>query len=290
MSSYTTFLDLVQAALDRAGESPTDTTGDYYAAAQREVVAAVHKLGNAHPFLWLRTTGALVTTAPYTTGTVQVTNGSATATLSGAPAAGLGSFTGRKLVVDGHPDFYRIAAHTAGNAALTLDVAYQGDDAATASYTLYRDEYTLATDCRHLIWLGVAQTGEEIVGKSEEWLREHYPEPATGAWPPGYFARIGESVIRFSQYPSQARRLEYAYTKMTPDISDANTTNPVPLNHRHVIAEGALAVLHHMKRDTRRVESEARFMQGIAGVMEDDDRKRLPLRGHRHLEPDLYDG
>jgi hypothetical protein len=282
VGSYNSFADLRTAVLDRAGEDPTDPAGDYYAATERELVRVAYDVYNAHPYLFLRKNppGALVTVAPYTTGTLAVTNGSTAITFGTPPGVGLGSFAGRKLVVTGWPEFYRIATHAAGAGPATLDVAYQGPDAAAAAFTAYKDEYDLATDVRHIVGVYVAETGAEIEQKSEEYLREEYPEPSAAAWPPQYFARIGESKIRFSQYPSLARRLEYPYTIVGDDIDTG--TIYVPRQSRMVIADGALYFILAMKHDSDATAAGALFGQEKEALILDDLRKRAALAGPRH--------
>lgn len=292
MAGYDTFADLRADVLDRAGESATDTAGDFYAAAGRFVVRAHQDLCNAHPYLFLRKDppGALVTVVPYRTGTLAVTGGAAAITFGTPPAAGLGSFAGRKLVVTGMVEFYRILTHTAGAAAATLDVPYNGADNGAALFTAYQDEYSLAADVRHLIGLYVAESGWPILQRSEETLRDEAPEPARGAWPPRTFARIGERKIRFSEYPTQARRLEYPYTVIPGDISGDTDGSLllIPRNFRQLIADGAAYHLLGLKEDSRAGEAAALFGTGRERLIEDDGRKRMALMGPASPERGPY--
>src|SRR3990167_5930313 len=89
MATFDTFSEWLTDLLDRAGEDPTDTTGDWYTPAQRQLVRAYHEILNAHPYLFLRVAppGSFRTTAPLTTGTITVTAGLTAVTFSSAPAA-----------------------------------------------------------------------------------------------------------------------------------------------------------------------------------------------------------
>lgn len=281
MGSYVSYLDLVQATLDRMGESQTDTAGDFYASVQREVVRAHREICRAHPFLFLRSNppGALVTVASYTTGTITVTKGATAATLSAAPAAGLGSFKGRKLVVSGWAEYYRITAHTAGAVALTLDAAYQGTTVAGQAYTIYEDEYDLAADVRYIVGMYTADAGLKIEQRSEDWIRAEYPEPTGGAWPPKYFCRIGEVRIRFSQYPTLDRRIEYPYTVMAADIDGVGVAIPIPQDARQLVADGAAYFGYLLKNDNRADGSALLFKSSLEQLILEDGRKRLALGG-----------
>lgn len=275
--SYSNFAEMREALLDRAGESPTDTAGGFYAASSRELVRSGRELARYHPWLFLRKypPGAFVTVAPYTTGTITVTKGSTAATLSPAPGAGLGSFKDRKLTVANWEEFYRIAAHTAGSGAITLDVAWQGADQSGVTFTIYQDEYSLATDANHIEWMGTADDGDELTPKSEAWVRREYREPISGSWPPLYFARIGQTRIRLVPPPLYARRIEYAYTSVMPDLDAPNTAIVVPTHYLHIPVDGALYFIHLMKEDNRADAAGILFGKGLDRMVEDDQRLRL---------------
>jgi hypothetical protein len=282
-----TFTELVQDVLDRAGENPSDTSGDFYAAAQRQVVRAYRELCNKYPFLWLRASrpAVFVTVAPYTTGTVTLTAGSTTATLAPAPDAGLGSFAGRKLVPTGTAlGFVRIVSHTAGAATLTLDVSWPGESG-TAPFTLYQDEYTLTTpttgaSIRHLLGIYAAQDGRAIPLRSEVWLREQWPEPRQGSEHPVEAARVGMATIRLSHYPTVARRYEVPHTIYPEDLDTASTAH-VPLSYRQVIADGALYFLHLMRNDNRADAAGVLFGRSVDALIVEDERLALSVHGPR---------
>jgi hypothetical protein len=104
---------------------------------------------------------------PYdSTGTVAVTNGSATITFSSAPAS---SMTGYKFSVEGYEEVLEISAHTAAASTATLPTAYTGDTNATATYKLWTNEYALPTDCRETVevWHDFSTKPMEPVGRQE---------------------------------------------------------------------------------------------------------------------------
>lgn len=290
-----TFTELFQDALDRAGETATDASGDFYVAAQRATVRGYRELCNRHPFLFLRAPqpAVFVTVAPYATGTVTLTVDSAAGTFSVAPGAGLGSFAGRKLVPAGSSQgFYRILAHTAGDAAFTLDVAWQGATGA-GPFTVYKDEYTLATPysggtLRHLLGIYAAQDGRETELVSEEKLREDWPEPRTPSDHALKAARIGMAAIRLSHYPTVARRYEVPHTIYPPDIDGGGVAILVPVPFRQIIADGGLYFLHLMRNDNRADAAGILFGKGTEILVVEDDRLRRALAGPRHASTGPY--
>jgi hypothetical protein len=72
--------------------------------------------------------------AVVSTGTAAVTNGSATVTLSAVSATSLAD---RHFRVSGSTSAFRISAHTAGTAVLTLSPAFSGTTSGTASYQVF---------------------------------------------------------------------------------------------------------------------------------------------------------
>ena len=273
-----TFSDIRQDVLDRAGEDPADTAGDFYATAGRQIVRGYHELCNAHPYLFLRATppGALRTVGPITAGTILVTNGSTSITFSSAPTV---SVQARELLVTGWREAYRIATHTAGATAATLDSEFNGTTAAAANYRVIQREYDLASDVRHIVAMLVAEDGWEILQRDEPWLRTTYPDPPEAVWPPKYFSRIGERRIRFEGYPDRTRRLEYPYTIIPPDIDGAGVTIHVPRNWRYVINDHGLYWVYIVKNDSRADAAGILAANGREKMIEDDLRKRMPLAG-----------
>jgi hypothetical protein len=97
---------------------------------------------------WMRGRITLVHETALETGTVSVTNGSVSATLSSAPTL---SRTGYLFSVEGSNEIYRITSHTGGAAAITLDYPFLGETNSTASYQIWTDALPLPADAREAI-------------------------------------------------------------------------------------------------------------------------------------------
>jgi hypothetical protein len=97
---------------------------------------------------WSRTAvhSILQTTAPYSTGTVAVTQGSASVTLTGGTWTS--AMTGRAFRVTGRSEFYEFtyASGTTG----TLDRVYEGSTGSGVVYKITQAVYPLPSDCRLL--------------------------------------------------------------------------------------------------------------------------------------------
>lgn len=287
MTSFNSFSDWRTIVLDLAGESTTDTAGDFYATAGRALDEAYQDICDRHPWLWLRKNppGVLATVAPITTGTVAVTNASTAITFSSAPTPSVKAY---KIAFTGFQEWYRIATHAAGATAATLDTAFNGTTNTAVGYTLYQDEFDLATDLRHLVGMFVTETGKRIEQKTTEYLRSNYWTSVRSVWPPRYFARLTEQRIRFEGYPDRARRIEYEYTFIPSDPSGASVTIDMPADYRRVVPYGALFRLYLDKNDDRAGPAGAVYGAMLDQIITDDLRKRQTLGYPNHPAPGLY--
>lgn len=125
----------------------------------------------------------------------------------------------------------------------------------------------------------------EIEGPfTEAWIKEHYPDPPTPTWPPYGYARLTDTRIRFTQYPSQSGIIEVAHSFVPRDLSLTIGVNEilVPRNWRYVLADGVLFHLLDLKHDDRASRWQKIWEQGITDMVKDDDTKKLGLEGTRN--------
>lgn len=279
--NYTSFPELLDDILDRAGAEAAGAGGGFENQASRILVRAYHDICNEHPFLFLRADppGVIRTVAPIE-GLAEVTLDSDVITFAVPPAV---SVAGRKIELAGAKEFYRIRTHLADQVNATLDAAFSGETNAAAVYTIYQDEYPLPVDCRHIVAMWVAEDGTPLWQRTEEFLKDKYPDPPSVIWPPLYFARVGEYKIRLAGYPDRARRIELAYTVVPEDIDtdDDGSLIRIPRNFRHVIADLALSHLLKGRNDGRSAFWRDEATVGKEKLIADDSRKRQRLEPGR---------
>ena len=110
----------------------------------RAIQVALERVYQFSDFPYYLQWGAVRTTATYSVGTAQVTNGSTA--VVGVGTTWTSAMIGRKFRHANEAAYYRIVA-VGGVGSLTLDNPYQGaTDSVGASYTIYKDEYRLASD------------------------------------------------------------------------------------------------------------------------------------------------
>jgi len=198
--------------------------------------------------------------APIETGTVSVTKGSTSATLSDAPASTVAGFY---LKVDETGEVYRVTAHTGGTGGLTLDAAYVGDTAGTATYDLFKIRYTFGSDILtpvspiRVFWNNFMESRElEIVGKRA--MERSYPLARIRKDFPHEGAIVkddgdGTLTLQFNAYPEAVQRMEMDYITEPPTL-DTSSVNPVmPVHQRVAIAEWTLFYMLREADDDRAV-------------------------------------
>lgn len=107
------------------------------------------------PWVRLNAMAVLQTTAPYSTGTVALTLGSASVTLTGG--TWITGMTGRAFRVTSRDEFYEFTYVSASTA--TLDRVYEGPTAAAAGYKIFQHVYPMPANCRILADDAFSTTG-----------------------------------------------------------------------------------------------------------------------------------
>ena len=127
--------DILQRIQD---ESPGVEMADLIAVTQRE-----HDYLMTRKWKFTQKTYDFQTTAPYSTGTVDLTNGDAT--VSGTGTTFVAGMATRKFREEGSSVTYVYTTHTSGT-EFELDRAFTGDTDTGLSYSIFEDEYSLPSD------------------------------------------------------------------------------------------------------------------------------------------------
>lgn len=290
MANLTTSADLVNYALFNGGE-PTDGSSDYASAIVEYLNRAYRAMWNGgtefdpelqEDWYWLKkdTPGLLTLVPTIQTGSVSVTNNSASITFSSAPASSVAGFFFKTTL---HPDVFRIASHTGGAAAATLDGVYTGTTASAATYQLAKGEYSLASDVLRIISpmriQAAASDQGEIDGVELSALERDWPlsDIQTGA--PTQFAHVTETKVRFNKMgltdaATSLMRVEYDYLLVPADLANDTNAPLVPLPYRHVLADMTLYFLLIAKNDDRANQTSLQARAGLR-AMSRDNRRRM---------------
>lgn len=267
MSNYKYSGDLVDAALFQAGEKD-DNTSEFYAVAIRYLNRAYQALwaGGAEldsavneEWLWLlSTTPGTITLVPVINSTAIVANNSASITFASGPAV---SVAGYFIRFTNNFDVYRIAAHTAGATAATLDSVYTGTNASAETFKLFKAEYDLPANVLRLIspMRQYRERDGKIDGMDLTALEAKYPLVNIQTGVPRAFAQIGQSKVRFSHAGSDVTatdyiRVDFDYLQKPSDetLTDSESQELlVPHQWRHILSDFATFWLMVDKNDNR---------------------------------------
>jgi hypothetical protein len=290
VANYQYSSDLINDALFRAGE-PTDGTSDYEAAALRYLNRAYQALweGGAEflpemrePWWWLRKHDAFILEPVIDTGTVQVTQGSATVTFTAAPTPEVDTtVSGWLFKTASHPDVYVISTHVALAVNATLDEIWTGSDASAASYSLMKIDYPLPADCMHVLepMRAYQDSRNEVVGMAESSLYDAYPLNQIQKAIPRYFCAYDEDTVRFNSAPRELTRIDYMYLYRPAALTDSGSEEPiVPIQYRRILALMASYWILQDKDDTRRTEMAAEA-RSLATGMQRENKTRWARQG-----------
>lgn len=299
MANLTTSADILDDVLFRCGE-PTDSTSDFYAAALRYVNRAYQTIwmggGELDPSLvnttwwWLRrgTPGTLTLQPEITTGTVSVTNNSASITFSSAPSVSVADF---HFKVTDHADVFRVETHTAAAAAATLDSVYTGDTDTAAAYWVRKIEYDLRTDVMALTGPMRAYQDNvyDIHMMETKEVERIWPlaQLDTGI-PKAYsvirdrFSTDNPTRIRFSHAggldSTDLIRVDYDYFFMPSDLADDTTEPRLPRQYRKILSDLAAGWLMMDKNDNRAPSLITAAKSGLQ-AMAKENRRRWQMGG-----------
>ena len=201
-----------------------------------------------YTWYWLVKRQQFNTLPKHTSGNITMRDSSFAATLSLAA----NSLVGRKLVVSNASDsgaVYRIATHASSSTNLFLDLAYTGPTAASVSYNIYQDEYSLATDCGRVLFMrqfGYARklqmiSPEEMVQIKSIDLSEGKPTVAALM----DFSTSGDPTtsrqVWLHPYPDGPYRIELWY-KQSGNAELSGTARPlIPDEYSQILIYGTLA-------------------------------------------------
>ena len=210
------------------------------------------------PWSRLDVQAVLLTTAPYVTGTVAVTNGSNAITLTGGTWTA--SMSGLGFRVTGDSEEYQFTFVSATTA--TLDRVYAGSTATAAGYAVYQSVYPMAPNCRFLD--EEAFSSFELGPLRRLSVEEGQATLMQGA-PPIYESTIFTGVprvwwpvlddlstppnlqVRFFPIPDRIYGITYTYCAETPNPS-GTTTTLLPWMQPAALIEGCTAkIKRHLK-------------------------------------------
>jgi hypothetical protein len=188
----------------------------------------------------------------------------------------------RYFKVDGHEDVFRVSAHTASSDTLTLDSVYTGSTDATASYTLFKLDYTLASDAIEILAPMIVNRVNNNEGRIDGIsLNKLPPLQNIGGGIPNKFAYVDDTTIMFNKYAvDELVRVNYWYKKRPADLTDSGSEEPeVPLRYRHIIGNISLFDLLMDMNDDRSETYGLAAKQGLLSMSRENQARISMMDG-----------
>jgi len=175
----------------------------------------------------------ITTTARYNTGLATITVGSTSLTGTGTTwTSSMTAVDGYKITFAGNDNIYTFTYASATTATISPALTGQ-NDLTTVEYTVYRDEYQLASDFDRLLKNGSVYyySGARVSQIISEVPRDQFREEfVPGATDPlrrvmliGTHVTTGNRLIKVNPPPKEGKVYPYEYVKKITKMSDYNT-------------------------------------------------------------------
>jgi len=251
---------------------------------ERWLNTAQQMIAQAAQWPFLRASIPLIvkTVIDYATGTVTVAASSTSVTASATIAD---SKTGQYIQFASSDDWYRITAHTAGTAAITIDPAAISANTA-ATYTIRKFYYSLDSTVDRVLSVRQVITPADLVEESAENFRLWQPDPTSTGTPKLYYmlGKDSSDVWQMGLFPipDAVINLYVEYIKAATDLSADSDISVIPAKwHTNVLLKGAIWQGFDFLGDSRASTARDEFFLGI----EEMKRHILPsVRKHRIMQ------
>lgn len=234
------------------------------------------------PFLRASTPLIIKTVPDYTTGTATVAASATAVTISATIAA---SKLGQYIQFADANNWYKVTAHTAGTAAITIDPAAISVNTA-ATYTIRKFHYSLDSTVDRVLSIRQSITPYDLHEVSAEKFHLWEPNPTNTGNPRVYFMLGKDSSdvwqVGLWPIPDSVINLYVEYIKAVTDLSSDSDTSIIPAKwHTNVLLKGALWQGLMFLGDTRAKQARDEFYLGIAEMKNQNQPSK---RNHRVMQ------
>jgi hypothetical protein len=201
------------------------------------------------PWTRLNLQANLQTIAPYSTGTVAVTLGSAAVTLTAGVFTA--AMTTRAFRAAGRDEFYRFTYVSATTG--TLDRVYEGPAATAATYVIFQNVYVLPSDCRLLEDDAFSTSWGTLTRMAHGQLNDADPTRAVTGKPQIWASYMDDSStpplmrIELVPYPDLAIGIPFTYAADAGELTDTGTIIKVWLQPSALVEGATSRIKAHLK-------------------------------------------
>lgn len=271
------FLTMQQELADRVNLDQTVTANA--TRLKRWLNMSQQDIASRRDWRFLEERATVQTSTQYTTGTVTVTNGSATVTGSGTvwtSALHLRSF----IQFQASNDWYEITA-VAGNTSMTISPVFGGTTASAQTYTITKVFYSLGTDVHKLIDVRQFSTPQKLTNLGNWTMDLYRPDLTQTVSVPRAYATFRQDPtvastaakswqLQFFPIPDAVYNMECRYLKILTDLSGDTDISQIPAPFHPIMVDGAESLAMKFLSDPREEGARMRFEQGLARMIAEE--------------------
>lgn len=284
-----TFDDIVDAIREELKIQSGDTAS--IARIKRNVnVAYLQRVVPFKRWPWLTSSFDVSLPAYISTGTVSVTENSATITFSSGPAVDLDGYW---FSLDGSDKRYRISAHTAAGTSATLEVAYVDATATGQSFKVWKDTLALAATVRETIEITRDDKYVPIESAGLQEMRRLINQDPKLEAPPQFYHTLlntdgSRTLMVWPSLQDQKTTLHVDAVRVVSPLELDADEPLIPPQYRHVLVYGGLASSWVRERnETTATLNEQLFRETLglmAGKVEDSTDYPVLVPSRQYLQ------
>jgi hypothetical protein len=239
-----TFTDLQNEVYDQCGLDSSDANNQ--TRVKRWCNFVQQDICARWPWPFLEGRESLATIPDFATGTVALTNASATVTGTGTGWTALQGDGTYFIQFSSFNDWYRVSARSSGT-SLTMDTVYQGPTTTTnLTYILRKFFYSLSSSADEVLDVRNWNTPVKLIQVDFRTIDLINPVAQSTNAPYAFMMygtdSSGNLVYSPYPFPTDARLFEFRTRKRPTDMSAGTDSPSIPNKYAHVIAFGAVAV------------------------------------------------
>lgn len=270
-----TFLVMQQELADRCNLD--QTVAAYATRLKRTLNLTIQDICSRRDWKFLQEREIVQTVADYTTGTCDITDGSATVT--GTGTVWTSTHVRWYIQFQGETNWYEVTAR-ASNTSITISPAYEGTTATGQTYTLRQVFYSLSTSVSRILSIRQSSTPSKLTNMGYRSLDLYQPDISTTGAPTAYaLFRLDPSIaataakkrqLQFFPSADGIYNMEARYVKLLSDLSADGDISDIPVPFHSVIIDGAEFMIGRQMNNPATPELKQSYEFGIQKMIEED--------------------
>lgn len=271
-----TFLVMQQELADRTNLD--QTVSAYATRLKRALNLTIQDIASRRDWKFLQEREIVQTVADYTTGTVDVTNASATVTGTGTVFAT--SHVRSFIQFQGETNWYEITARASGT-SITISPAFGGTTATGQTFTIRQVFYSLTTSASRILDIRQSATPAKLTNIGYRNLDLYQPDVSTTGAPSAYALFRNDPAVaataakkrqlQFFPTPDGVYNMEVRYLKQLSDLSADTDISDLPQQFHTIVIDGAEWMISKSLNDPSEPQKKQSYEFGLQKMIEEEN-------------------